>query len=122
MFYKKPKGTYGKKFEAGVLSDLDTREKEYTFEGVKIPYTISAVYYPDIVLPNGVIVEVKSYLQPEDEQKMKAVKACNPTLDIRFLFEKPNKPMPGRKMTHGEWATKYGFPWCGGTIPEEWTR
>jgi len=120
-FYK-PKGVYGKNYEAQVIKALDEAGHPYTFEGLRLPYTVVSTYYPDIVLPNGIIVEIKTYLGPEDEEKMKAVKRCHPDLDIRFVFEKPNKKMPRRQMTHGEWALKYGFLYAGGTIPEEWTQ
>lgn len=117
------RGAYGKKFEASVLDGIKGAECEYKFEGARLPYVIHAAYYPDVVLPNGVMVEIKTYLGLEDEVKMKAVRLSHPDADIRFLFEKPQKKMPGRQMTHGEWAIKYGFKW-GATAEDivEWSK
>jgi hypothetical protein len=54
---------------------------------------------------------------------MKAVKASNPTLDIRFVFYDANKKLNKRsKMRHWEWAEKYKFPWAEGRIPTEWLK
>jgi len=53
---------------------------------------------------------------------MKAVKAANPDLDIRFVFQTPyNKIYKGSKTTYAKWADKHGFPWCAfHSIPIEW--
>jgi hypothetical protein len=44
---------------------------------------------------------------------MAAVKKCNPTLDIRFLFMR-------YKEADVRWCKKYGFPYAIGTMPDEW--
>jgi hypothetical protein len=113
---------YGKKFEKKVLEELHENGVSFTFEGLKLSYSITAIYKPDIVLPNGVIIEVKTFLPYDEQRKLRAVKESNPDLDIRLLFEKPDKKLPNSKLTHGEWATKYGFIWTEGTVPKEWTE
>ena len=60
-------------------------------------------------------IEVKGYFRPEDKPKMKAVKASNPDLDIRFVLANNNK----RDIA---WCEKYGFPWAIRNIPEEWFK
>ena len=129
MKYKR-KGSYGKAFEEAVLSKANFSLNTADWLG----YTITKIYYPDLViygaLPwdsthypqygNPIYVEIKTYLDADDEAKMKAVKNSHPYLEIRFVFKDASKKMPHRKMTHGEWATKYGFPWAEGHIPEEW--
>ena len=79
-------------------------------------------YLPDFHLINGVFLEVKGRLTSEDRRKMKAVKLCNPELDIRFVFQAPyNKIYKGSKTTYAKWAEKHGFPWCSyQTIPIDW--
>lgn len=88
-------------------------------------------YTPDFKIINrkGKIffVEFKGWLRPADKTKMKAVKHQRPDLDIRFVFAKGDKPVVGAKprkngtkMTHAEWAEKYGYKWAEGTIPDAW--
>lgn len=80
-------------------------------------------YIPDFVLKNGVIVESKGRLTAVDRQKMLQVKACNPEVDIRFLFQRANNRITRspNSMTYWEWAEKHGFRWSEGEhIPEEW--
>lgn len=111
---------YGKRFEKSILDSLTSLNVEYKFEGIKLSYTIAAQYKPDVVLDNGVIIEIKTYLPYEEQRKLRAVKESHPDLDLRLLFEKPDKKLPNSKLTHGEWATKYNFIWAGPNVPEEW--
>jgi len=71
---------------------------------------------------NGVYVETKGHLTEEDRRKMKAVKAANPELDIRFVFQAPyNKIYKGSKTTYAKWCEKHGFKWAAfHSIPIEW--
>lgn len=88
-----------------------------------LPYVIKGSYLPDFVLPNGIYVEAKGYLDAAACRKMKAVKASNPHLDIRFVFQKANGKRNKRaKLKNWEWAEKHGFPWAEGTIPLEWWK
>jgi len=80
-------------------------------------------YTPDFPVPTkagGIIyLEYKGYLRNAAEKlKMTSMKKQHPELDIRFVFEKANKPMlgaqkrkDGTKQTHAQWAESYGFPW-----------
>jgi hypothetical protein len=66
-------------------------------------------------------VEYKGYLRPEDKTKMVAVRKQYPDLDIRFIFQRANKPSyKGAKTTYADWAEKNGYLWAEGIIPEEW--
>ncbi len=106
--------------ERTVDSNLRARGAKYTYESLKLPYILNGVYHPDFIFENGIIVEVKGYLDRESKRKMIAVRKQYPNLDIRFLFQEADKKVPGTKQTHAEWADRNGFPWCEGTIPEEW--
>lgn len=113
--------------EDRVLEALNKITKDYKYEGLKVAFTIDANYIPDIVLPNGILVEVKGYFRKEDQVKMRAVKKSHPELDIRFVFGKltstlegAQKRKDGSKMTCEEYAIKYEFPYAEGSVPEEW--
>jgi hypothetical protein len=80
------------------------------------------VYTPDFILDNGIIIEAKGLLDSDSKRKMIVVKKTYPDLDIRFVFWNAKKKIPPTKQTHGEWATKNGFIWSEGEVPEEWLK
>lgn len=104
---------------ADLLSSLGVT---YEYESTKIPYVLQCNYTPDFLLPNGIYLEAKGQLTEEDRRKMKAVKAANPDLDIRFVFQSPyNKIYKGSKTTYAKWCEKHGFPYCSyQNIPIHW--
>lgn len=111
---KKLKNRFEKKLDA----QLKKSKRKYVYEKVKIPYTISGLYYPDwIVYHNSgdgfFLIEAKGHFRPEAKRKMVAVKQQHPELDIRIVFYSANKK-------YIKWAEKYGFPYAIGDIPEEW--
>ena len=91
-------------------------EVQYDYEVTKIPYTIPESnhnYTVDWTFINGLLVETKGYLSDHKERyKYVLLKQQHPDLDLRFVFDNPNKLCGGTKQTHGAWATKYGFKWC----------
>jgi hypothetical protein len=97
---------------------------QFGYEVQALAYTISAVYTPDFVLPNGVIVETKGLFDSEDRRKMLAVKAQHPGLDIRLCFMKADVKLSRapRSITYAQWAERHGFIWCEGNIPTTWTQ
>lgn len=109
-------------FERTLAASLKQRKCAFTYEALKVPYTIAHVYKPDFQLANGIIVEAKGYFRPGDVSKMRAVKAQNPDLDIRFVFMDAHKRIPGQKQSHAAWADRHGFPWADKTIPDEWIK
>ncbi len=113
---------YRSKLEERLARWLELNEHPFQYESLKLPYTIEAVYTPDFVLPNGVILEAKGWFRPEDRRKMLAVKKAHPELDIRLVFQNPNVPISkGSKTTYAMWAEKNGFPCAhGNAIPLEW--
>lgn len=118
----KPK--FRSKFEARVWGDIPEELRDtvvYEPKDGKLPYSLSHVYVPDFVLPNGIHVETKGQLDPDDRRKMIAVKAAHPHIEIRFVFQRARNPLrKGAKMTYAEWAEREGFVWAEGYIPEEW--
>lgn len=112
------------KFRSAFERTLDAQLKRagigYKYEPIKIKYTISHNYKPDWVLDNGIILEAKGYFRRGDVAKMRAVKAQNPDLDIRFIFMDADKKISGQKQTHGDWCTRHGFPYASERVPVEW--
>ena len=96
----------------------------FGYEVQALAYTISAVYTPDFVLPNGVIVETKGLFDSDDRRKMVAVKAQHPALDIRLCFMKADVKLSRapRSLTYWQWAERHGFLWCEGNIPTAWAN
>ena len=122
---KKP--TFRSKFEESIWNAAKRSRKSLTHEPHFIPYVIKGNYLPDfvIVTKSGkeVIIEAKGYLDAAACRKMKAVKASNPELDIRFVFQYANGKRNRRaKLKNWEWAEKHGFPWSEGTIPLDWWK
>ena len=113
---------YRSGLEEKVADLLSSLKVKYEYEDRKVPYQLQCNYLPDFHLINGVFLEVKGRLTSEDRRKMKAVKSCNPELDIRFVFQAPyNKIYKGSKTTYAKWAEKHGFPWWSyQTIPIDW--
>lgn len=113
MSEKKRRSKLELKFEE-ILKDF---EVEYDYEVTKIPYTIPEskhTYTVDWTLLNGMLIETKGYLSDHQERyKYVLLKQQHPDLDLRFVFDNPNKLCGGTKMTHAKWAEKYGFKWCG---------
>jgi len=104
---------------ADLLVDLGVK---YDYESTKVDYVISHIYTPDFVLPNGVILECKGYWDAADRRKIKAVKAQNPELDLRMVFQSPfNTISKKSKTTYAKYCEKLNIPWCSfASIPIKW--
>lgn len=110
-------------FERSIDADLRARKVEFTYEELELPYILNGTYHPDFFLKKtGIVVEAKGVLDRESKRKMIAIRKQYPDLDIRFLFMNASKKVPGTKQTHGEWATRNGYEWAEGKIPEEWVK
>lgn len=94
-------------FEAALTDELTKFNIKYDYEAVKIPYQpLQKVkhYVPDLVLANGIIVEIKGRFTSPDRQKHKAIKANYPDLDIRFVFQKQDQKInKGSKTSYAMW-------------------
>lgn len=111
-------GKYKSKLEADIAKRLG---KKATYESEVIAYLLPKRYTPDFVLVSAdglrVYLEVKGFHRFEDQQKMKAVKLCNPELDIRMYFPRDAK-VQGSKMTNSQWCKKYGYKCYIGRLPK----
>lgn len=110
------------KLEEKVAQLLNELGVSFEYESTKVPYILQCNYTPDFLLPNGVYLETKGHLTPEDRRKMLAVKKANPDLDVRFVFQAPyNKIEKRSKTTYAAWCEKNNFKWCAyHSIPIEW--
>ena len=115
------------KFEAAVAADLVNRDLPFEYEATTVAYIQKRKYTPDfkVVGPNGKVfyVETKGYFTSADRSKHILVRTQNPTLDIRFVFQKASVKLNRRsEVTYGEWATAAGFLWAEKSIPDEWVK
>lgn len=118
---RKRRRAYRSGFENRVLDSLKEEGKEFEYEKVSFIYTTTHKYTPDLLLPNGIYVELKGFLDKNSRSKMKAVKLQHPDIDLRIVFQDASKPIyTGSKTTFGQWATQHNFIWAEGSIPKEW--
>ena len=119
-------GRYRSKSEERVAGHLNELGVAYDYEPKdgKVHYKVerTASYLPDFVLrPSGIILEVKGYLSPSDRAKYIRVKASNPDIDLRFVFDRAaNRLSKTSSTTYAQWAEKHGFHWCEKVIPPTW--
>jgi hypothetical protein len=113
-------------FEAEILKELAAQNIAFAYESQTIPYERPArktYYKPDILLPNGIIVEVKGEFPTADRQKHKLIKQQHPDLDIRFVFQNPRRRISKQsKTTYAMWCETHGFPYADKHIPPDWLK
>lgn len=100
--------------------------KKLEYESLKIKYVIpesNHSYTPDVILPNGIILEIKGRLTKSDRDKHLLIKKQHPDKDIRFLFQSArNKISKRSKTTYADWCDKNGIRWCEKTVPKHWLQ
>lgn len=105
------------KLEAKFAALLNDIQVEWLYEASKVKYIIPEsqhTYTVDFTTKNGQLWELKGYLSDYAERnKYVLLKNQNSDLDLRFVFDNPNKLCGGTKMTHAAWAIKNGFKYCG---------
>jgi hypothetical protein len=119
------KAGFRSNFELSLARSLADRGVDYEYESMKVTYLPKPrTYTPDFYIPSSdVYVEAKGHLDKGDRMKMLLVKEQHPDLDVRFVFLRANnKIYKGSKTTYAQWATKHGFEWAEGSIPEEWCK
>ena len=116
---------YRSGLELTIAERLKADKVSFRYEAVKIEWQDLAyrTYTPDIILDNGIIVEVKGRFMAADRRKHLEVKKQHPNLDIRFVFENSrSKIRKGAKSSYGDWCTKNGFRYYDRIIPEDWLK
>lgn len=90
--------------DINIKFDYEKDKLNYQFEPQK--------YVVDFTVDGDLLIEYKGKLDPASRRKMRAVKKCNPNVDLVMIFEKPNnKIYRGSQTTYGDWATNEGFVW-----------
>lgn len=121
---KKFKGDLEPQVYKGLRAFQGRNKYTIEYETEEIQYVLKRTYIPDFILSfkdgRKMYLEVKGFLRPDDQAKLRSVKEQNPDLDIRIIFGKDNKLNKKSRMRYSDWANKYGFPFSIGTIPEDW--
>lgn len=118
---------YRSGLEDAVADSLRARGcTDFSYEQYVIRYSVPARparYTPDIVLPNGIIVETKGRWTPDDRKKMALIRDQFPLLDIRMVFSRSKQRInKTSKTTYADICVKLGLPYADKDIPSDWLR
>lgn len=117
---------YRSGLELAVAEELTKAGIEFLYEPFQVPFVRPAKpskYTPDIVLPNGIVIELKGRFQTDDRQKHLMIKDQYPDLDIRFVFSNPNQRISKTSTTsYAKWCESKGFNYARRSIPEGWLK
>lgn len=110
--------------ELVIKKQLDSAGAKYTFEAVKVDFTIparSTFYRPDFLLANHILLEVKGEWTTEDRKKHKLIKEQHPDLDIRIVFGDARRKIGSTSQTsYALYCDRLGIPWAHRNVPQEW--
>lgn len=111
---------YKSKSERRVIDPLLPLGARY--EPVRLPYPAGTRYYtPDAILPNGIAIEVKGRFLPADRAKLLKVLEAYPDLDLRMVFDNPNRTLnKTSKTTYGMWCDEHAIPYATKRVPQSW--
>ena len=111
-------------FEIQVCKPLIDKNIFFEYESLKIPFVIPQSlhnYVPDVVLYNGIILEIKGLLTLANREKHMYIRKQFPELDIRFILQNSKtKLYKGSKTTYAKWLDKNKFLWAEKEIPISW--
>lgn len=113
-------GAYRSKMEARIVPPLLERGAQY--EPISLDYPAGVKKYtPDLVLPNGIVVEIKGWFRSSDRTKLLAVKKEHPHLELRLVLASPNQKLSKNSYTtQAMWCNAHGFVWAKNDVPESW--
>lgn len=118
------RSAYRSGLEATVAAALALAGVPFAYEPIKLPFTQPEKkrnYTPDIILNNGLVVELKGLFTLEDRQKHLWIKEQHPNLEVAFVFSNPNaKLSKGSPTTYANWAEKHGYKYAKKEIPASW--
>lgn len=100
----------------GVRFEYETLTLEYLIEETRR-------YTPDILLYNGIIIELKGRWLTADRKKHKLIHAQYPDLDIRLVFSRPQDRISKQSQTtYARYCETQGWKYAARLIPVEWLR
>lgn len=116
------KSKYRSALEDKVVPAALERGAEY--EPIRLTYVGAPRHYkPDLVLPNGIVIEIKGWFTPADRAKTERILKTYPGLELRFVLERPETRLNGKsKTTCAMWCDARNIKWARGTIPQYWYR
>jgi len=138
MTTMKSEPKYRSGLEKRVCDDLKNRGIKFYYEPYQLNYTKEVKqgfcpecgsklmlkchqYTPDVVLSNGIHVEIKGKFTGEMRTKMIAVQECNPDVDIRILFQADNWLTKKKATKYSDWCKRNGFIYhVGEKVPSDW--
>jgi len=116
---------YRSKYEQDVCGRLDKAKVPFDYETINLHYEITEQrkYIPDVILPNGIIIELKGRFTAKDRKKMLLVIEQHPDLDIRMVFMRyKNKLNKHSRTTYADWCNKHNIKWADKYIPDTWIQ
>ena len=115
---------YRSGFELRLIEGLRKVGIPVEYEAYCLNYTVPSslhTYTPDLMLPNGILVELKGLFDLADRKKHVLIREQHPDLDVRIVFQNANtKIYKGSKTTYGMFCDKYGIVWADKDIPKDW--
>lgn len=119
-------GAYRSGLEDKLAKQLESKGIAVMYEEWSIPYVVPASnhkYTPDIILPNGIIIEAKGLWESDDRKKHLLIKEQFPELDIRFVFSSSRtKLYKGSPTSYAEFCEKHGIKFADKLIPIDWLK
>ena len=107
-----------------ICQELRSRGIPYKYEELTLTYVQpekKRKYTPDIVLENGIVVEIKGRWVTADRQKIAMVKEQYPEMDLRMVFSNSKTKLSKiSKTTYGDYCNKLGIPYADRMIPDSW--
>ena len=119
-------GLYRSGLEEKNMKYLEGKNVIGLYEMWSIPYVIpesAHKYTPDILLPNGIFVELKGLWEADDRKKHMLLREQYPDIEIRFVFSSSRtKIYKGSPTSYGEFCEKRGILFADKLIPVEWIK
>ena len=107
-----------------VCQELSDRGIPYKYEELTLTYVQPEKvrkYTPDIVLENGIIIELKGRWVTADRQKIAMVIKQYPEIDLRMVFSNSKtKISKSSHTTYGDYCDKLGILYSDRMIPDTW--
>jgi hypothetical protein len=115
---------YRSGLEVAVAKELTDAGVKFQYETLVMPFTPKPkrrAYHPDIVLPNGVVIELKGRFVTADRQKHLAVKSAHPDVEVRFVFSNSSARISKQsRTTYAVWCGTNGFLYADKHVPPAW--
>jgi hypothetical protein len=114
---------YKSGFERETARYLTEKGITFEYEAQSIKFKQDRKYYPDFKIGKEIFIETKGRFKASDRGKHLLIRDQHPEVDIRFVFMNARtKLSKASTTTYGEWATKWGFKWAEGRVPDAWLK